>query len=342
MPIQPPILDPNSGDMYAPTWAGLYKQIPGYCDVDFDYPCGAEGLPTSITLQPGQTSLKNPVAIDSDADYLAREIYVAPIGGSTVGDSSEINPQDLKIRITDGDGNAITSDWCTANDLCQGVGPVPLPLRKGTVVFVDLWNQGDGVLVVQMGFKGWKRFPCSDKQAEVNPFLTQRAAFCKPWPGVRFEDYEYFWEFSNGASALFPPWVSNLQPTSPNGEFRQFTLALDQDAGFLWRGTTGMIMRTGGPVPQAPEQFFITFYDNALVPLAKLVPRAGAVPQTPGPGCELVLSDGGGRMAPHFPEIWIPAGGTLAVDVTLQIPEGVTVSFSLRGVKVYDLAACRA
>ncbi len=343
---QPALLAPWSGDLYAPTWAGVTPQLPGYCDVDFDYPMGPQGeVFWTVSLAPGQISLKNPIQIDSDADYLAREIYVTPVGG-TQGDPSTgiANPQDLKIRITDGDGNAITSDWCTANDLCGPVGPVPLPFRKGSIVFVDLWNQGTGTLVVQMGFKGFKRFACSDKQGPLPPFYPAAARYCREWPGVIFEEYEYFYEFSNGGSLLYPPWVRNLQPISPTGVFAQLVLQTDNDADFLWRGTTGMIMQAGGPVAQVQQELFLTFYDNSVVPLAKAVPRPGFIPASAGPGAELVLSNGGGRMSPHFPEIFIPRGGTIPVDILLQVPSAPplnSVQFSLRGFKVYSEADCQ-
>lgn len=340
MGTQPTLLNPWSGNLFAPIWAGVTPQLSGFCDVDYEYGIGINGLPISVTLGPGATAFKVEMQIDTDADYLAREIYVAPIDGSAVGNSGAINPQDLKIRLADGDGNFITSDWCTANDLSMPLGPVPLPLRKGSIVFVDLWNQGDGTLIVQMGVKGFKRFPCSQIQAPLPPFYPAAARYCREWKGVQFEEYEYFYEFSNGASALFGPWVQNLQPNSPTSIFAQFALPTDNDADFLWRGTTGMIMSSGSPVAQAPEEFFALFYNPVVVPLAKAVPRLGVTPPNSGPGCELIFSNGGGRMEPKFPEIFIPRGGTISVDLLLQtqVPADAleSVSFSLRGLKVYD------
>lgn len=442
-----PLLNPISGGLYAPIWSGIQKQIAGYCDVEFDPIMGTLGIPTSVSLTPGQVSLKNQVVIDSDADFLTREIFVSPISGSNVGVSGAINPQDLKIRITDGDGNAITSDWITANDLNQCVGPCALPFRKGTTVLIDLWNQGDGSLIVQMGFKGVKRFPCNETQARIPRFVTQRSLMCKQWQGVRFEEFEYFFEFGantstfatlllaseggaiqftavtagaggnaitvavvagggasptigvignaitftqnatnsgtqqqflalltgsaaasalvtgvgvnnpnapmqlqaatnlaggsgGAASSVFPPWVNNLSPVAPNQVWSRFTLPTESDADFLWRGTCGMIMQTGGPVA-APQQFFLTFYDPNQIPLANTIQRPGQTPVTTGPACELVLSNGGGRMSPQFPEVFVPRSGVLQADLALLVPSDATVQFSLRGVKVYNEGDCK-
>lgn len=347
MATRPTLLSPWSGDLYAPTWAGIYPMLPGFCDVDFDYSMGNEGdFFFTVTLGPSgsgtEFALKQPCNINTDADYLAREMYVSPLAGSTVGDSGAINPQDLKIRVRDGDGNAITSDWMTANDLCGPLGPCALPLRKGGNVTIDLWNQGDGTLVVAAGFKGWKRFPCTADQGKLNPFNVQRRMFCKPWPGVRFEEYEYFFEFANGPNALYPPWVNNLQPQSPGQIFANFALPTDNDADFFWRGTTGMIMSAGGPIAQVPDSFFLLFYDRDLIPLANQVPHPGVNPTPSGPSAEMLISNGGGRMSPHWPEIFVPRGATVPVDILLQTPlTGLSsVQFSLRGVKVYNEADC--
>lgn len=343
MSSNPTLLNPWSGDLYAPTWAGLTPQLPGFCDVAFDYPMsnqpGSDAIFSTVTLAAGAQSLKNQIVIDRDADYLAREIYVAPVAGTT----SIANPQDLKIRITDGDGNAITSDWCTANDLCGPVGPVPLPFRKGTVVYVDLWNQGTASLVVQVGLKGFKRFPCTDQQGPIPAFRPMSAYYCREQPGQVFEEYEYFFEFSAGTSALFAPWVTNLQSQSPTNVFQRFSLPLENDSDFLWRGITGSLMTAGAAAAALPEQCFLKFYDNALVSLARDLVRPGYIPPSVPLGCEMVLSSGGGRMSPHFPEIFIPRGGALAVDILLQDqtpPSFVTISFSLRGFKVYSAAEC--
>lgn len=343
---QPSLLNPMSGDMYAPFWAAVSRQLPGWCDVDFDYSMGNEGdFFFTVTLGPNgsgtEFALKQPCNINTDADYLAREMYIAPIAGSSVGESGQINPQDLKVRIRDGDGYAITSDWITANDLCQPFGPSPLPLRKGGNVTIDLWNQGDGTLVVQAGFKGFKRFPCTDRQGPIPPFIPQRERFCKEWRGVRFEEYEYFFEFANGANAFYPPWVSNLQPQSPNNIFAKFALPTDNDADFLWRGITGMIMSEGSPIT-IPNAAFLTFFDLDQVPLENQIPHPGINPTPSGPSADLVISNGGGRMAPWWPEILVPRGGTIPLDILLQTPaDGLSsFQFSLRGFKVYNEGEC--
>lgn len=447
----PSLLNRWSNNLYAPSWAAVTPQIPGFCDVDFDYSMGNAGdFFYTVTLGPSgsgtEFALKQPCNIDSDADYLTREMYVAPLAGSTVGASGAINPSDLKIRVRDGDGNAITSDWVTANDLCGPLGPCALPFRKGSNVTIDLWNQGDGTLVVQVGFKGFKRFACTEQQGQIPPFIPQRERFCKEWRGVRFEEYEYFFEFTNGGGATFAsldidseagqilftsriagtagnavtvaivagagasptiavagnaitftqnaasdgsqqqfldllsgspaasalvtgvglnnpaaamplaaaapltggtnstvaPWVTNLQPQSPGQIFAKFALPTDNDADFLWRGTTGMIMTVTGPIAPVPDAWFLLFYDRDQVPLANVVPHPGILPTPSGPSAEMLISNGGGRMAPHWPELFIPRGATVPVDILLQTPSAglSSVQFSLRGFKVYNEADC--
>ena len=39
-----------------------------------------------------------------------------------------------------------------------------------------------------------------------------------------------------GTSPFYPPWVTNLQPSSPNSVFQNFPLPIHNDADFLWRG----------------------------------------------------------------------------------------------------------
>jgi hypothetical protein len=331
MSTTPTILRPWAGNLYAPSWAAVTPQLPGCCDVDYDFD------PLNVTLGAGQFSYKNPINVDDDADYLAREIFVGPIAGSQLGTDGQISPQDLKVRITDGDGNYITSDWITANDLCGPVGAAILPLRKATTLFIDFWNQGDGALNIQFGFKGFKRFPCNADQGPIPKYWPMRARYCKEWAGARFEEWEYVYEFVNGFSAFSPPWAQNLQPTSPNQIFQKLPLPTEKDADFLWRGLSGAIMSHGGPVV-IPQQMWLTFYDHNTIPMANAVPRPGSVPALPGPGAELVLSNGGGRMNPVFPEILVPRGATLAVDIAIAC--ATSVQFSLRGLKVYTGAGC--
>lgn len=325
------LVNPWSTNMYAPKWATITPQLPGWCDVEFDF------NPLTLTLAPGQQFLKNELLVDGDADYLDREIVALPIAGTT----GTLNPQDLKIRLTDGDAQFITSDWVTLNDINGPVGPAVLPFRKGSKPYFDIWNQSaTSTAVVVVGFKGWKRVKCDAKQADLPKFVPQSERFCKPWaPGIRFEEYEYFFEFVNGTLATAPPWCVNLQPQTPNQQFNQFALRTDDDASFLWRGTSGMIMSLGGGVA-IPGNWFLRFYDNALVPLARQIPRPNLMPSLTGPGAELVLSNGGGRMSPHFPEVYIPRGAVVSVDIALLAAITQSVQLSVRGVKVYGEDTC--
>ncbi len=322
---------PWSTNMYAPKWASITPTLPGWCDVEFDF------VPITLTLAPGAKALKQFLPVDNDADYLTRELIALPIAGTT----GTLNPQDLKFRLVDGDGQFITSDWVTLNDINGPVGPAVLPLRKGSQPYVDVWNQSaSATAVLIVGFKGMKRVACNTQQSDIPEFVPQSKRFCKPWlPGMWFEEYEYFFEFVNGTLATIPPWAMNLQPQTPNNEFQQFPLPIDNDAGFLWRGTSGMIMSKGGPAP-VPGEWFLRFFDVSNVPLARQVPRPTLAPSIAGPGAELVLSNGGGRMSPHWPEILIPRGGAIAVDIALLTDATVSVQFSLRGVKVYGEAVC--
>ncbi len=331
MAASPFLISPWSTNMYAPKWASVTPQLPkGWCDVEFDFD------PITLTVGPGVQSLKNPIQVDGDADYLAREIVALPIAGTT----GTLNPQDLKFRLIDGDGQAITSDWVTLNDINGPVGPSVLPFRQGTIPTVDVWNQGAATAVLVIGFKGWKRVKCNANQADLPEFVPQSQRFCKPWaPSIRFVEYEYFFEFVNGTLATAPPWAKNLQPQTPNNVYLQLPLQTDNDAAFLWRGTSGMIMSKGGPAP-VPGEWFLRFFDAAIVPLARQIPRPNLVPSLTGPGAEMVLSNGGGRMAPHFPEMYIPRGGVVSVDIALLTPATVSVQFSLRGVKVYGEESC--
>lgn len=325
------LTNPWSTNMYAPKWATVTPQLPGWCDIEFDF------NPLTITVAPGTQSLKNRLLVDSDADYLAREIIAVPTPATT----GTLNPQDVKVRLTDGDGQFITSDWVTLNDLNGPVGPSVLPFRKGSQPYFDIWNQsGTATAVIAVGFKGWKRVKCDAKQADLPKFRPQSEMFCKPWaPGIQFTEYEYFFEFSNGALATAPPWCSNLQPQTPNQQFAQFGLRTDDDAAFLWRGVSGPIMSKGAPVA-IPQNFFLRFLDTALVPLARQVPRPGLLPSLAGPGAELVLSNGGGRTAPWFPEVYIPRGAVVFADIGLLTPNTASEGFSLRGVKVYGEDSC--
>jgi hypothetical protein len=323
-------VNPWSTNMYAPKWASITPQLPGWCDVEFDF------NPVTITLAPGAQSLKNILKVDQDADYLTREIIALPIGGE-----GTINPQDLKFRLIDGDGQYITSDWVTLNDINGPVGPAVLPLRRGSEPYVDVWNQSaNASAVVMIGFKGFKRSPCTTRQADIPAFTPQSKRFCKPWDSrIWFEEYEYFFEFVNGVLATAPPWAMNLQPQTPNGVFQKLPLRTDHDASFLWRGVSGMIMSKGGPAP-IPGEWFLRFYDCGEVPLATEIKRPGLLPAIAGPDATMVLSNGGGRMSPHWPEVYIPRGGVVSVDIALLTPATVSVQFSLRGVKVYGEELC--
>lgn len=279
------------------------RVMPGVRDVEFDY-----DLP-AVYVDAGQTIYGNQLALDSDADYLMRELQPIIVPGE-----GSVTPDAIRVRIRDGDGNVITSDFVPLLDLI-GPSAVPLPLRKGSVMLIDYQNRGAVPASVWFIMKGWKRFFCSD-QTIVEPNYTPMYSRYPVPPGMSPEDFEYPFQFnSNGP-----------------GDLLRVPLQTDNDADFAWRGLTGDWNTSNNDV-DAVGSIGLTFYDTIGVPLS-FYPLANPWGSTNcGQFRELILSSGGGRPAPQWPQIIIPRGGAVSVDLSFGAP--ATVRFSLRGVKLY-------
>jgi len=318
------VSSPAWGNIYAPPWVGFSPQLPGYCDAEFDNTVPQiQGTSILVShggvIQLGQQNSNQRLSVSSDADEIVREIQIVALPPLTAG--AAVNPSDLRVRLRDGDGRLITSDFVYAVDLSTALCP-GLSLRRGTILLVDLVNENATIdLNVQLIFKTAKRTACeTTDQPLIAPYCPMYRRFSKPQPGEEFHDCEFPFTFvSTGASDLV-----------------RVPLLVDNDADFLWRGLTGDLnvpTNTVSPVGNVA----LTFYDPNGTALVK-VPIGGI--QTPwnsqlaGMFRECLLSNGGGRPAPQYPEIRIPAGGGLDADISFGA--AATLRFSLRGVKVYQ------
>jgi len=310
---------PPLGNIYAPPWVPFSPVVPGVCDTEFENTV-PQVQGTSITVlhggvpQLGQQNSNQRLSISSDSDEVVREIqvlFLQPVGGV-------VNPSDLRVRLRDGDGRLITSDYVYAVDLSGPLCP-GLTLRRGTVMLVDLVNFNAAVdLKVQLIFKTVKRTNCDTTESILTPYMPLYRRYSKPGPGEEFHDCEFPFEFvSTGINDL-----------------TRIPLLVDNDADFLWRGITGDWNIPANPVSPVGN-VALTFYDPNGTALVK-VPTGGI--QTPwnsqlaGMFRECLLSNGA-KLAPQFPEIRIPAGGGLDADISFGA--ATTLRFSLRGVKVY-------
>ena len=99
---------------------------------------------------------------------------------------------------------------------------------------------------------------------------------------------------------------------------------------------------SGGAPITVPNAAFLKFYDIDQVPLANDFAHPQILPTPSGPSAEMVISNGGGRMCPHWSELLFPRGSVIPVDILLQTPASGLSSFqfSLRGFKVYNTADC--
>jgi hypothetical protein len=133
---------PRLGNIYAPPWVPFSPIVPGICDLEFDNTVPQVPGNSILVLHGGvpqlgqqETNSNQRLQVSSDSDEVVREIQIIalqPFGGT-------INPSDLRVRLRDGDGRLITSDFVYAVDLCGPVCP-GLSLRRGTVMLVDLVN----------------------------------------------------------------------------------------------------------------------------------------------------------------------------------------------------------
>lgn len=300
---------PRFGNMYAPPWMGFSPILKGIRDIEHDL-----DLPPVTVSGGGGLSRNNALPVDNDADFLVREIQFE-VTATVVG----VAPSDIRVRIRDGEGRLFTSDFVPILDL---IGPLvpPWPLRRGSVLLIDFLNLNANVessATVWLVLKGWKRKLCPEDPFELAvPYVPMYRRFTQPDAVNDLEDFEYPFTFvSSGV-----------------GDLLKVPLQTDNDADFLWRGITGDWNTAANDVAVV-GQVGLTFYDVDGVPLiqAPLINPWGSL--TSGLFRESVLASGGGRPAPFFPEILIPRGGVVQLDLSFGSVQ--TVRFSLRGVKVY-------
>jgi hypothetical protein len=304
---------PPFGNMYAPPWYGFSPILKGIRDMEYDL-----DLPP-VTVASGGFSRNNELPVDNDADYLVRELQFVVI--STTGTAAV--PSDLRVRIRDGDGRLFTSDFVPVQDLC-GPLAIPWPLQRGCVLLIDYQNVSaavDSSATVWLLLKGWKRKLCPDDPTEAaSPYIPMYKRFTQPDPSNDIEDFEYPFTFTAVAAE----------------DRLKLPLQTDNDADFLWRGITGDWNTANNDVAVTGD-VGLTFYDPWGVPLVSAPIQNPWGSMRSGGFRETILGNGGGRPAPFFPEILIPRGGVVQLDISFGA--AAVVRFSLRGMKVYG--ACR-
>lgn len=307
-------LIPRASNLYAPPGPRLSPQFPGFRDEQWDL-----DLP-AVTVAANSFNSQNILAFDGDADYFIRELWFIVLPTTLAA----VQPQDLRVRIRDGDGQLFTSDFCYAQDL-NGAYTPPWPIRRGATVTIDYQNVNANTAInVQLVVKGFKRFPCPNVPSVLKPvYVPQRRQYLAEPAGKRYRDFLYPVSFDN----------------STQTDYLRFPIQTDNDADFSWRATIGSwgtrnnFLTTVGNVA-------LTFYDTmgtALCQLNVLTPwnnhNAGAMRES-------MISNGGGRGAVHFPEVIIPRGGIIQVDVSfVGLAPFCCVMFALRGFKIYDATA---
>jgi hypothetical protein len=301
---------PDFANMYAPAWMGYTPILANLRDMEYDL-----DLPP-VTVPPGQFVKGNQLPVDSDSDFLVREVQFVV---SFVEGLVPVAPSDIRVRLRDGDGRLLTAEYVPVFDL-NGPFAVPWPLRRGAVLIIDYQNVGPSAASVWMVLKGWKRLTCDDPAELRAPYTPMYQRYQQPNSGNDLEDFEYPFSFTSAGV----------------GDLLKQPLQTDNDADFLWRGITGA-WNTNNQAVAAVSGVGLTFYDQEGVPLS----QSGLVSPWGSPICgefrELVLASGGARPSPHFPEILIPRGGVVLVDISFGAVE--TVAFSLRGMKVYGHCA---
>jgi hypothetical protein len=304
-PAPPPYRNP-----YCPPWMAFSPVLKGIRDYEFDLDLPPVAVPAGGAVRGLQ------LPIDNDSDYLVREIQFVIVAAEEVTPPA---PADLRVRIRDGDGRLFTTDFVPILDLTGPLAP-PWPLRRGCVLIIDYQNLGgggEGSATVWMIVKGWKRIECPGDPLEIAlDYKPMYQRVYDNWAGQDLEDFEYPFRFdSDGVEDRF-----------------KLPLQTDNDADFVWWGITGDWNTANNDVAVV-NNVGLTFYD---VEGLKLV-QAPLLNKWSSPNCglfrESVLASGGGRPAPFYPEIFIPRGGVVQLDISFGA--AATVRFSLRGFKVY-------
>jgi hypothetical protein len=301
-----------NGNIQAPPWMMLSNVVGGVQDAEYDLtPQVAVTIGAAVSSSVATFLFGNQLPIDSD-DFLVREIqwYVTASDGA-------LNPQDLRVRIRDGDGRLFTSDFV---QICDLTGPLcpPWPLCRSTNLLFDFQNVNATTgATITVCLKGWKRRPCPSQQAIISPYVPMWKRYTVPAdPSVELDDFEYPFTFSSSVAQ----------------DLLKVPLPTDNDADFLWRGLAGDWNTDTNDVAVVGS-VAVTFYNQGSLPLNQfgLVNPWGSLQA--GEFRELVFSSGGGRVAAFFPEILIPRGSVALVDLSFGGP--ATLRFSLRGMKVY-------
>lgn len=314
-------LVPSFSNLYVPPWVPLSAQLPGFRDDEYSI-----DLP-AVTVNSGASSLGNVLPFDADTDYFIRELWFVILPTT----ASAVQPSDLRVRIRDGDGHMFTNDFCYAQDLCGPLCP-PWPVRAGATLIVDYQNQNTGEvnIVVQLVLRGYKRKACENVAVPLpSLYVPMRKRYAPPNPGETHRDFAYSQSYSGPAA---PPAPSTLL---------KFPIQMDNDADFIWRGLAGSwatVNNTEGGGPPTVGGVALTFYDASNTPFNQLQlpePWGGFA----GEQRESILTNGG-MIAPQFPEVRVPRGGLIQVDVSFGTLATV-VRLALRGVKVYAEGTCK-
>lgn len=298
---------PAFGNIFCPAWMGFSPILAGIRDIDYDLTF----LSGPVTVAAGKLSRGNQMPVDSDADYLVREIQFSILATA----EGLANPHDMRVRIRDGDGRLLTSDFVPVLDM-NGPFPVPWPLRRGAVLIFDFLNLGAVSETVGVLLKGWKRLTCDDPRDVPAPYQPLYSRYLQPDATNDLDDWEYPFSFSSSGA----------------GDQLRVPLQTDNDADFLWRAIAGDWNTVNGDVATVGN-VGLTFYDVGGLPLSQYPLTNPWGSNQCGLFRESLLSNGGGRPSPFYPEIFIPRGGVVLVDLSFGAP--ATVRFSLRGMKVY-------
>ena len=307
------------GNIYAPPWMCVSPSIAGYQDVEFDIDLPKVSIPAS-TIQLGTPTNGQTLTMDADFDFLCREIQFV------VFPTASFEPSDLRVRIRDSFGRLVTNDFVQVQNL-NGALPIIWGMKRAGILTFDFQNVNSGnTISVQTVLKGWKRKPCPGAPAIISPYVPMYKRYALPIDkGVKLEDFEYPFTFtSSGVSDLL-----------------RVPLPTDQDADFLWRGIQGDWNCVNNDVTVV-GQLAVLFRDPTGVALSSVSTAANSntmgllnpwASPNAGEFQESIFSSGGGRPAPIYPEILIPRGGTVEVD--LSFGAATTLRFSLRGMKIY-------
>lgn len=311
------------GNIYAPQWMGISPGLAGYDDreTDVSLPAPTAGFsPLAVSVPPNTITTPQILKLDSDADYLVRDIEFGILPGE---EGEEPGPLDIRVRIRDGKGRLFTSDFIPIVDLMGPLVPV-WPMERGSVLYVEYQNIGLSVTAqVVMVLKAWKRVSCPGRPAPIAPdYVPLYRRYAAAVQGKELEDFEYPFTFTSTAGV--------------SSDLLRIPIQTDNDADYLWRGLVGdwdVATNDNTPVGSA----WVTFWDPLNAPLSQIGLTVPWGSQNAGMPRENIFSNSGGRMAPQYPEIFIPRGGVIEITISFNAATpALVLRGSLRGVKLYD------